>query len=69
MFAGGLFIAIIGAVLVWAVDASVAGIDLDVAGWILLIAGVIMTILGLAAARATRHDYVDDPRTRQPHAR
>lgn len=69
MFAGGLFIAIVGAVLVWAVEISVAGIDLEVAGWILLVAGVTMTVLGLTAARAGRHDYVEDPRTRQPHVR
>lgn len=64
MISGGLFVVIIGAVLVWAVEASIAGIDLEVAGWILLVAGAIMTVLGLAAMRATSNDYVEDPRPR-----
>lgn len=62
MLAGGLILGITGAVLVWAVEVSVAGIDLDVAGWILLLAGVLMVALALAAARASGFEYVNDPR-------
>jgi len=36
----GTFLIVVGAILTFAVDATVAGLDLDVVGWILLLAGV-----------------------------
>jgi hypothetical protein len=36
----GIFLIVVGAVLTFAVDATVAGLNLDVVGWILMLAGV-----------------------------
>jgi hypothetical protein len=36
-----------GAILIWAVDASVAGIDLVAVGWILLVVGALGILLSL----------------------
>lgn len=36
-----------GAILVWAVDATVSGIDLTTVGWILLIVGAVGAMLSL----------------------
>lgn len=36
----GIFLIIVGAILTFAVDATVAGLDLDVVGWVLMLAGV-----------------------------
>jgi hypothetical protein len=36
-----------GAILVWAVDASVQGVDLTAVGWILLIVGAVGALLSL----------------------
>jgi hypothetical protein len=44
---GSLFLIAVGAILAFAVTASVAGIDLQTVGWILMIVGVIGLILGL----------------------
>jgi hypothetical protein len=35
----GIFLIVIGAILTFALDASVSGINLDVVGWILMLAG------------------------------
>jgi hypothetical protein len=47
----GLGISIIliaaGAILVWAVDATVSGVDLTTIGWILLIVGAVGALLSL----------------------
>jgi hypothetical protein len=42
-----IVIAAVGAVLVWGVDASVAGLDLDTIGVILLIVGIVGALLSL----------------------
>jgi hypothetical protein len=42
-----LLLAAAGAVLIWAVDVSVAGIDLLVVGWILLAVGALGLLLSL----------------------
>ena len=42
-----LLLAAAGAVLIWAVDVSVAGIDLVVVGWILLAVGALGLLLSL----------------------
>ncbi len=44
---GSLFLIALGAILAFAVTASVAGVDLQTVGWILMIIGVIGLILGL----------------------
>jgi hypothetical protein len=36
-----------GAILIWAVDASVSGVELTTIGWILLIVGAIGALLSL----------------------
>ena len=44
---GSLFLIAVGAILAFAVTASVAGIDLQTVGWILMIVGGVGLILGL----------------------
>jgi hypothetical protein len=44
---GSLFLIAVGAILAFAVTASVAGIDLQTVGWILIVVGVVGLILGL----------------------
>ena len=36
----GILLIVVGAILTFAVDATVAGLNLDVVGWILMLAGV-----------------------------
>lgn len=44
--AGSILLIAIGAILTFAVNASVQGVDLDVIGWILMAAGLAGLILG-----------------------
>jgi hypothetical protein len=44
---GSLFLIAVGAILAFAVTASVAGIDLQTVGWILMVVGVVGLLLGL----------------------
>jgi hypothetical protein len=44
---GSLFLIAVGAILAFAVTASVAGVDLQTVGWILMVVGVVGLILGL----------------------
>jgi L-cystine uptake protein TcyP (sodium:dicarboxylate symporter family) len=48
---GGIFLAVVGAILLFAVDAEVGGIDINVIGVILLIAGIAGIILGFVMTR------------------
>jgi hypothetical protein len=67
-----LVLAAVGAILIWAVDASVSGLNLDVVGIILLIVGIVGALLSLAfwsswggfggAARTEHHTTVIDDR-------
>jgi hypothetical protein len=41
----GTLLIVVGAILTFAVDATVAGLDLDVVGWILMLAGVAGLVL------------------------
>jgi hypothetical protein len=41
----GIFLIVVGAILTFAVDATVAGLDLDVVGWILMLAGAAGLVL------------------------
>lgn len=42
-----IVLAAIGAVLLWAVDASVAGVEVDTVGFILLVVGIAGALLSL----------------------
>lgn len=58
-----IFLLAVGAVLAFAVDATVAGIDIDVIGWILMAAGalgLVLTMVVLAPRR--RHTVTETPR-------
>jgi len=43
----GIFLFVVGAILVWALDVSVTWIDLDLVGYILMAAGALIFIIGL----------------------
>lgn len=49
----GIFLLVVGAILVWAVHITVTGIDLQLVGYILLAAGAFVVVLGLVLT--TRH--------------
>jgi H+/Cl- antiporter ClcA len=65
----GIFLSALGAVLIWAVNASVSGVNIHTIGWILLIvgiAGIILSMIfwsswagpGYARRRTTTYDDV-----------
>jgi hypothetical protein len=41
----GIFLIAVGAILTFAVDATVAGLNLDVVGWVLMLAGAVGLVL------------------------
>ena len=43
----GIFLAAIGAILIWAVSADVSGVNVHAIGWILLIVGIVGIILSM----------------------
>ncbi|TDW31149.1 DUF6458 family protein [Cryobacterium psychrophilum] len=43
----GIFLFVVGAVLVWALNVSVTWIDLDLVGYILMSAGALIFVIGL----------------------
>ncbi|KFF60164.1 hypothetical protein JF66_06070 [Cryobacterium sp. MLB-32] len=43
----GIFLFVVGAVLVWALNVSVTWIDLDLVGYIMMGAGAVIFVLGL----------------------
>jgi hypothetical protein len=65
-----LFLIAVGAILRYAVDATVAGIDIQTAGLILMIIGVVGLVIGLFLLTQARGDRAvapppaDDPRYR-----
>jgi hypothetical protein len=61
-----LFLIAVGAILRYAVDATVAGLDIQTAGLILMIIGVAGLVIGLFLLTQARGDrpVVDDPRYR-----
>jgi hypothetical protein len=62
-----LFLIAVGAILKYAVTATVAGVDVHTAGLILMIVGVVGLVIGLfLMTQTTRADrpVVDDPRYR-----
>jgi hypothetical protein len=56
-----IFLIAVGAVLVWAVDATVAGLEVTTLGWILLIVGAAGALLSLIVfgTRDRRVDHVE----------
>jgi hypothetical protein len=44
-----LVLAAAGAILIWGIDAEVAGVELDVIGWIGIVVGVVGGLLALLA--------------------
>ena len=42
-----LFLIALGAILIWAVEVSVAGVSLTAIGWILLVVGIVGALLSL----------------------
>jgi Domain of unknown function (DUF6458) len=61
-----LFLIAVGAILKYAVDATVAGVDIQTAGLILMIIGVVGLVIGLFLVTQQRHapPPADDPRYR-----
>jgi hypothetical protein len=62
-----LFLIAVGAILRYAVDATVAGVDIQTAGLILMIIGVVGLVIGLfliTQARGDNRPVPDDPRYR-----
>lgn len=43
----GIVLLVVGAVLAFAVDATVAGLDIHVVGWILMAGGLLALLIGL----------------------
>lgn len=62
-----IFLIALGAILRYAVTASVAGVDIQVVGLILMIAGAIGLVIGLFMMTAARRDPTyRDPDYRDP---
>jgi uncharacterized membrane protein HdeD (DUF308 family) len=64
-----LFLIAVGAILRYAVDATVAGLDIQTAGLILMVIGVVGLVIGLflltqSRDRTVERTVVDDPRYR-----
>jgi hypothetical protein len=61
-----LFLIAIGAILRYAVTATVAGVDIQTAGLILMVIGVVGLVIGLFMLVQARDDrpVADDPRYR-----
>lgn len=65
-----IFLIALGAILRYAVTATVAGVDINVIGLILMIAGAIGLIIGLFMMTAARRDPgYRDPDYREPPVR
>jgi ABC-type antimicrobial peptide transport system permease subunit len=57
-----LFLIAIGAILLWAVSATVAGVSINTIGVILIVVGAVGLLVGLLASqRADRRDTVGAP--------
>jgi hypothetical protein len=64
-----IFLIALGAILRYAVTASVAGVDIQVVGLILMIAGAVGLVVGLFMMTAARRDPTyRDPDYRDPPA-
>ena len=64
----GIFLAAIGAILIWAVNTDVSGVNIHTIGWILLIVGIAGVVLSMIfwsswagpGYFSRRRTYVDD---------
>ncbi len=68
MYVGiGIFLLVVGAVLAFALDATVAGIDISLVGWILMAGGLLAIALSFASTRrqgySSRRVSTTDPVT------
>ena len=55
-----IFLLAVGAILAFAVNATVAGLDISVVGWILMVAGVIGLILTMVVLAPRRRRTVTE---------
>jgi hypothetical protein len=61
-----IFLIAVGAILTFAVHASLAGLDIHVVGWVLMLAGVAGLALYFVLRNRTRHTVVTSPGVVQP---
>ena len=63
---GSVFLVAVGAILAFAVNATVSGLDIAIVGWILMIAGIVglaLTLIVFAPRRtAARRGVVEETR-------
>ena len=46
----GIFLIVVGAIIMYALNVNVAGVEENTLGWILIVAGAVVAVLGLIAA-------------------
>ena len=46
----GIFLIVVGAIIMFALNANIAGVEDNTLGWILIVAGAVVAVLGLIAA-------------------
>ena len=46
----GIFLIVIGAIIMYALNVNIAGVEENTLGWILMVAGAVVAVLGLIAA-------------------
>jgi multisubunit Na+/H+ antiporter MnhB subunit len=69
----GIFLIVVGAIILYALNVEIAGVEENTIGWILIVAGAVVAVLGLIAApfrlwsERRRTHYV--PRERDVHYR
>jgi hypothetical protein len=62
----GIFLVVVGAILVWALNFSVDWIDLDLVGYILMGAGAVIIILGIVLLTRKRNSVSTTHRVVDP---
>jgi hypothetical protein len=53
----GIFLIVVGAILTFALNASVGAVDLDMVGWICMAAGALAIVLSLVMAKQRTAGY------------
>jgi hypothetical protein len=46
----GIFLIVVGAIILYALNIEIAGVEENTIGWILIVAGAVVAVLGLIAA-------------------
>lgn len=46
----GIFLIVVGAIIMYALNVNIAGVEDNTLGWILIVAGAVVAVLGLIAA-------------------